>query len=254
MSQRTVAEELVAALAKAGVERLYGVVGDSLNPVTDAIRRSGKLGWVHVRHEETAAFAAGAEAQLSGRLAACAGSCGPGNLHLINGLFDAHRSYAPVLAIAAQIPSSEIGTSYFQETHPDQLFRECSHYCELVSHPGQMPRTAQMAMQMRSRNTCFFSRRLTRGSRKDEKQRSTTNGSTVILSSVGYPWEAAKKPGGNLRGDHRASFFSAKVDNTTACGNHAPPGTFPSARHAASFLVSISSPALPSTLPSLPKC
>jgi len=147
MSQRTVAEELVAALAKAGVERLYGVVGDSLNPVTDAIRRSGKLGWVHVRHEETAAFAAGAEAQLSGRLAACAGSCGPGNLHLINGLFDAHRSYAPVLAIAAQIPSSEIGTSYFQETHPDQLFRECSHYCELVSHPGQMPRTAQMAMQ-----------------------------------------------------------------------------------------------------------
>jgi pyruvate dehydrogenase (quinone) len=147
MSQRTVAEELVASLAKAGVERVYGVVGDSLNPVTDAMRRSGKLQWVHVRHEETAAFAAGAEAQLSGQLAACAGSCGPGNLHLINGLFDAHRSYAPVLAIAAQIPSSEIGTSYFQETHPDQLFRECSHYCELVSHPSQMPRTLQMAMQ-----------------------------------------------------------------------------------------------------------
>src|SRR5438132_11483592 len=147
MSQRTVAEELVAALAKAGVERVYGVVGDSLNPVTDAIRRSGKLEWVHVRHEETAAFAAGAEAQLSGRLAACAGSCGPGNLHLINGLFDAHRSYAPVLAIAAHMPSSEVGTGYFQETHPDQLFRECSHYCELVSHPAQAPRVLQSAVQ-----------------------------------------------------------------------------------------------------------
>ena len=147
MAHRTVAEELVEMLAKAGVERVYGVVGDSLNPVTDAIRRSGKLAWVHVRHEEAGAFAAGAEAQLSGRLAACAGSCGPGNLHLINGLFDAHRSYAPVLAIAAQIPSSEIGTGFFQETHPDQLFRECSHYCELVSHPSQMPRTAQLAMQ-----------------------------------------------------------------------------------------------------------
>jgi pyruvate dehydrogenase (quinone) len=147
MAHRTVAEELVDMLATAGVERVYGVVGDSLNPVTDAIRRSRKLAWVHVRHEEAGAFAAGAEAQLSGRLAACAGSCGPGNLHLINGLFDAHRSYAPVLAIAAQIPSSEIGTRYFQETHPDQLFRECSHYCELVSHPSQMPRTAQLAMQ-----------------------------------------------------------------------------------------------------------
>ena len=121
-------------------QRIYGVGGDSLNPVTDAIRRSGKIRWVHVRHEETAAFAAGAEAQLTGQLAVCAGSCGPGNLHLINGLFDAHRSMAPVLAIAAHIPSSEIGTGYFQETHPDQLFRECSHYCELVSNPGQMPR------------------------------------------------------------------------------------------------------------------
>jgi len=147
MARRTVAEELVDMLAKAGVERVYGVVGDSLNPVTDAIRRIRKLAWVNVRHEEAGAFAAGAEAQLSGRLAACAGSCGPGNLHLINGLFDAHRSYAPVLAIAAQIPSAKVGTHYFQETHPDQLFRECSHYCELVSHPSQMPRTAQLAMQ-----------------------------------------------------------------------------------------------------------
>ncbi|HEV3080869.1 MAG TPA: ubiquinone-dependent pyruvate dehydrogenase [Gemmataceae bacterium] len=144
---RTVAEELVDTLAQAGVQRIYGIVGDSLNPVTDAIRRSGKVHWVHVRHEETAAFAAGAEAQLTGQLAVCAGSCGPGNLHLINGLYDAHRSGAPVLAIAAHIPSSEIGTGYFQETHPDQLFRECSHYCELISNPRQMPRVLQSAMQ-----------------------------------------------------------------------------------------------------------
>ena len=144
---RTVAEELVDTLAQAGVQRIYGIVGDSLNPVTDAIRRSGKVHWVHVRHEETAAFAAGAEAQLTGQLAVCAGSCVPGNLHLINGLYDAHRSLAPVLAIAAHIPSSEIATGYFQETHPDQLFRECSHYCELVSNPRQMPRVLQTAMQ-----------------------------------------------------------------------------------------------------------
>ena len=114
----TVAERLVQTLVEAGVRRVYGIVGDSLNPVIDAIRRSAAVDWVHVRHEETAAFAAGAEAQLTGRLAVCAGSCGPGNLHLINGLFDAHRTMAPVLAIAAQIPSSEIGTGYFQETHP----------------------------------------------------------------------------------------------------------------------------------------
>jgi pyruvate dehydrogenase (quinone) len=144
---RTVAEELVDALTEAGVRRIYGVVGDSLNPVTDALRRSGKLQWVHVRHEETGAFAAGAEAQLTGELAVCAGSCGPGNLHLLNGLFDAHRSMAPVLAIAAHIPSAEIGTGYFQETHPDQTFRECSHYCELISQPRQAPRILQTAMQ-----------------------------------------------------------------------------------------------------------
>src|SRR5271155_4849912 len=144
---KTIAEDLVEALAKAGVQRIYGLVGDSLNPVTDAIRRDKKIQWVHVRHEETAAFAAGAEAQLTGKLAVCAGSCGPGNLHLINGLYDAHRSLAPVLAIAAHIPSSEIGTGYFQETHPEQLFRECSHYCELISNPRQMPRVLQSAMQ-----------------------------------------------------------------------------------------------------------
>src|SRR5207248_6709106 len=140
-------EELIDTLAKAGVQRMYGIVGDSLNPVTDAIRRGEKVRWVQVRHEESAALAAGAEAQLTGQLAVCAGSCGPGNLHLINGLFDAHRSLAPVLAIAAHIPSSEVGTGYFQETHPDQLFRECSHYCELVSHPRQAPRVLQSAVQ-----------------------------------------------------------------------------------------------------------
>ena len=144
---RTVAEHLVDTLVQAGVRQVYGIVGDSLNPVTDALRRNDSVRWVDVRHEETAAFAAGAEAQLTGNLAVCAGSCGPGNLHLINGLYDAHRSLAPVLAIAAHIPSSEVGTGYYQETHPDQLFRECSHYCELISHPRQAPRVLQSAVQ-----------------------------------------------------------------------------------------------------------
>jgi pyruvate dehydrogenase (quinone) len=144
---RTVGEQLVSTLGEAGIRRVYGIVGDSLNPVTDAIRRGGTIDWIHVRHEEAAAFAAGAEAELTGQLAVCAGSCGPGNLHLINGLFDAHRNLAPVLAIAAHVPSSEIGLGYFQETHPDQLFRECSHYCELVAHPKQFPRVLQTAMQ-----------------------------------------------------------------------------------------------------------
>src|ERR1700735_988246 len=144
---RTIAEALVDTLAQAGVQRIYGLVGDSLNPVTDAIRRNGKVQWVHVRHEETAAFAAGAEAQLTGQLAVCAGSCGPGNLHLINGLFDCHRSRVPVLAIAAQIPSHEIGSGYFQETHPEHLFKDCSYYCELVSQAEQMPRVLGIAMR-----------------------------------------------------------------------------------------------------------
>jgi pyruvate dehydrogenase (quinone) len=142
-----VADALVNRLLEAGVERIYGVVGDSLNPVTDAIRQNGKLKWVHMRNEESGAFAAGAEAQLSGKLAACAGSCGPGNLHLINGLFDAHRSNAPVLAIASHIPTTEIGTGFFQETHPENLFKECSHYCELVSNPKQFERVLHIAMQ-----------------------------------------------------------------------------------------------------------
>ncbi|MCZ4097226.1 MULTISPECIES: pyruvate dehydrogenase [Streptomyces] len=147
MAKQTVAEQFVDVLVRAGVERMYGVVGDSLNPVVDAIRRNAAIEWVHVRHEEVAAFAAGAEAQISGKLTACAGSCGPGNAHLLNGLFDAHRSMAPVLALAAQIPSSEIGTGYFQETHPDQMFKECSHYSELISNPQQMPRVLQTAIQ-----------------------------------------------------------------------------------------------------------
>jgi len=147
VTKQSVAEQYVDLLARAGVHRMYGVVGDSLNPVVDAVRRHRALEWVQVRHEEVAAFAAGAEAQLTGKLAACAGSCGPGNLHLINGLYDAHRSMAPVLALAAQIPSGEIGTGYFQETHPDRLFAECSHYSELISSPRQMPRVVQTAIQ-----------------------------------------------------------------------------------------------------------
>src|SRR5580693_3777084 len=147
MSKKKVADLLVEVLAEAGVQRIYGVCGDSLNGITDSIRAGQQIQWVHVRHEETAAFAAGAEAHLTGRLAVCAGSCGPGNLHLINGLYDCHRSRVPVLAIAAQIPSNEIGSGYFQETSPEHLFAQCSHYCELVSQPDQMPRVLEIAMQ-----------------------------------------------------------------------------------------------------------
>ncbi len=147
MAKKRVADLLVDVLAEAGVRRIYGVSGDSLNGITDSIRTSKQIQWIHVRHEETAAFAAGAEAHLTGRLAVCAGSCGPGNLHLINGLYDCHRSRVPVLAIAAQVPSNEIGSGYFQETHPEHLFAQCSHYCELVSHPEQMPRVLEIAMQ-----------------------------------------------------------------------------------------------------------
>src|SRR5258705_148798 len=138
MAKKTVAAQLVDVLAEAGVRRIYGVAGDSLNGITDSIRKTQQLEWAHMRNEEVAAFAAGAEAHLTGKLAVCAGSCGPGNLHLINGLYDCHRSRVPVLAIAAQIPSSEIGSGYFQETHPTQLFAECSHYCDLASHPERI--------------------------------------------------------------------------------------------------------------------
>ncbi len=145
---RTVADFMAETLAQAGVKRVYGVVGDSLNGFTDSMRRLKTIEWIHMRHEEAAAFAAGAEAHLTGELTVCAGSCGPGNLHLINGLFDCHRNGVPVLAIAAHIPSSEIGVDYFQATHPENLFKECSHYVELVSSPGQLPQILTRAIRV----------------------------------------------------------------------------------------------------------
>jgi pyruvate dehydrogenase (quinone) len=144
---KKVAQVFIETLVNAGVERIYGLSGDSLNGLTDTIRKTSGIEWLHVRHEEAAAFAAGAEAHLTGKLAVCAGSCGPGNLHLINGLYDCHRNRVPVLAIAAQIPSYEIGSSYFQETRPELLFKDCSHYCELISQPEQMPRVLAIAMR-----------------------------------------------------------------------------------------------------------
>jgi pyruvate dehydrogenase (quinone) len=147
MAKQTIADYLAKTLQAAGVERIWGVTGDSLNGLSDSLSRLGSIRWMHTRHEEVAAFAAGAEAAASGKLAVCAGSCGPGNLHLINGLFDCHRNHQPVLAIAAHIPSSEIGLGYFQETHPQTLFKECSHYVELVSNPRQFPRVLATAMR-----------------------------------------------------------------------------------------------------------
>src|SRR6202789_1231098 len=144
---KTVAAKLVEILEHAGIKHIHGVVGDSLNGITDQLRKSEKIKWIHYRHEEAAAFAAGAEAQLTGKLAVCAGSCGPGNMHLINGLYDCQRNNVPVLAIAAHIPSREIGSGYFQETDPKHIFAQCSHYCELVSDPDQMPRILETAIQ-----------------------------------------------------------------------------------------------------------
>jgi len=143
----TVAENIVATLRENGVDHIYGLPGDSLNGFTDALRKDGTISWVHVRHEEAAAFAAAADAELTGDLAVCAGSCGPGNLHLINGLYDANRSRVPVLAIAAHIPTVEIGSGYFQETHPQELFRECSVFVEYVADATQMPRLLEIAMR-----------------------------------------------------------------------------------------------------------
>ncbi|MFC7393076.1 ubiquinone-dependent pyruvate dehydrogenase [Scopulibacillus cellulosilyticus] len=145
--RKTISDSLIEALVNAGVKRIYGIVGDSLNAVLDAIRRSGKIEWIHVRHEEVAAFAAGAEAAVTGSIAVCAGSSGPGNLHLINGLYDCKRSRLPVLAIAAHIPSDEVGSDYFQETHPEKLFEDCAEYVEVVNRTNQMPRAVTMAMQ-----------------------------------------------------------------------------------------------------------
>jgi len=144
---KRVADLLVDVLVRANVQRIYGVPGDSLNGITDSLRSRDNIKWVGMRHEEAAAFAAGAEAHLTGKLAVCAGSCGPGNMHLINGLYDCQRSRVPVVAIAAQVPSAEIGSGFFQETHPEQLFAQCSHYCELISQPEQMPRVLEIAIQ-----------------------------------------------------------------------------------------------------------
>src|SRR5690242_19162118 len=144
---KTTADVIVATLKASGVRRIYGLPGDSLNGLTDALHRDGDVTWQHVRHEESAAFAAAGEAAVTGELAVCAASCGPGNLHLINGLYDAQRSGVPVLALAAHIPRVEIGTGYFQETHPQELFRECSVYSELVSVPEQLPRVLEIAMR-----------------------------------------------------------------------------------------------------------
>ena len=143
----SVAEHLGHQLEGAGVRHMYGIVGDSLNPVVDAVRRSKKIRWIHVRHEETAAFAAAAEAEITGQLAVCAGSCGPGNLHLMTGLYDANRSHLPVLAIASHIPTSQIGTGFFQETHPDRIFDECSVFSEMISSSEQVPRVTRSAIQ-----------------------------------------------------------------------------------------------------------
>ena len=148
MSKTNVSELLIEALHQAGIKRIFGIAGDSLNSLTETLRKRGDIEWIHVRHEEVAAFAAGAEAHLTGSLAVCAGSCGPGNLHLINGLYDCHRSRVPVLAIAAQIPSAEVGRSYFQETHPESLFKDCSHYCELISTPKQLPGVIETAIRV----------------------------------------------------------------------------------------------------------
>jgi pyruvate dehydrogenase (quinone) len=144
---RIVAEQIVQLMSDARIERIYGVVGDALNPLTDAIHRSGKLRWIPVRHEEVAAFAAGADAQMTGRPAACAGTCGPGNLHLINGLYDAQRNGASVFAIAGQVPTKFIGTDYFQETHPELVFRECTRYCQVASTPAQAATMSRLALQ-----------------------------------------------------------------------------------------------------------
>jgi pyruvate dehydrogenase (quinone) len=147
MAKQNVADLIVTMLHSIGVRRIYGVVGDSLNGITESIRKQGEIEWIHTRHEEAAAFAAGAEAHLTGNLAVCAGSCGPGSLHLINGLFDCHRSGLPVLAIAAHIPSAEIGRGYFQETHPQSLFGECSHFVELISNVEQLPGVLESAIR-----------------------------------------------------------------------------------------------------------
>ena len=153
----TVADQMVETLAAAGVKRIYGIVGDSLNGFTDAMRRQGEIEWLHVRHEEVAAFAAGADAHLTGALAVCAGSCGPGNLHLINGLFDCHRSRVPVLAIAAHIPSAEIGSGYFQETHPERCSRSAATIASSSRAPSRCRARSRSRSAERSAERCVAS-------------------------------------------------------------------------------------------------
>ena len=143
----SVADLITRTLADVGVDRIWGVTGDSLNAINDSLRRLGSIEWMHVRNEEVGAFAAGAQAAATGKLAVCAGSCGPGHLHLINGLYDCQRNHVPVLAIAAHIPSSEIGLNYFQETRPTEIFRECSHFCEMVQDPAQLPELLHRAIR-----------------------------------------------------------------------------------------------------------
>src|SRR5271156_6430044 len=147
MATAKIATIIVETLVSIGVQRVYGVPGDSLNGITDAIRTHPQIKWIHMRNEEAAAFAAGADAHLTGTLAVCAGSCGPGNTHLINGLYDCHRNRVPVLAIAALIPTKELGSEYFQKTKPDPIFKDGSHYCETISHPSQMPRVLEIAIR-----------------------------------------------------------------------------------------------------------
>jgi DNA-binding winged helix-turn-helix (wHTH) protein len=200
---RTVSEVFVDTLIEAGVRRVYGVVGDSLNGLTDAIRNSQRIDWLHVQHEETAAFAAGADSQITGELAVCAGSCGPGNLHLINGLYDCHRTRVLVLAIAAQIPSSEIGSGYFQQTHPEHLFKDCSHYCELVSQlltqrsvccidqlnppPTADVRNANLAAEKRSLDYCRFAHCLLRIAVLGGADSSIADGTFSAMAAPGPP-------------------------------------------------------------------
>src|SRR5262249_21622849 len=147
MPKKTVAQTIVATLVAAGVKRVYGVAGDSLNGITDAIFDRRDIHWIPMRHEEVGALAAGAEAHLTGTLCVCAGSCGPVHVHLINGLYDCNRSRVPVVAIAAHVPSREVGSGYFQETHPERLFVDCSHFCETIFHPDQVPRLVEIAIQ-----------------------------------------------------------------------------------------------------------
>ena len=187
-----VADLIAETLAQAGVKRIFGVVGDSLNGLTDALRKREAIDWIHVRHEEVAAFAAAGEAQVTGELAVCAGSCGPGNLHLINGLFDAHRSRTPVLAIAAQIPSAEIGGGYFQETHPQDLFRECSHYCELISDPAQLPYVLENAIRaaVGRRGVAVIVLPVTVASRPSPTRDVTPNGGLLPPAPIVLPADA----------------------------------------------------------------